>query len=50
LFETAEQLEAADHGDAASATPSCEPMPPSTTMASTRADSWKVNDSGLMKP
>src|SRR5215510_8728307 len=35
---------------AASATPSCEPMPPSTTMASTSADSWKVKDSGLMKP
>src|SRR4051794_3110654 len=35
---------------AASATPSCEPMPPSTTIASTSADSWKVNDSGLMKP
>lgn len=26
------------------------PMPPSTTMASTSADSWNVNDSGLMKP
>src|ERR1700704_1155223 len=35
---------------AASATPSCEPMPPSTTIASTSADSWKVKDSGLMKP
>src|SRR5207248_9529539 len=35
---------------AASATPSCEPMPPSTTMASTSADSWKVKDSGLIKP
>src|SRR6185437_15302026 len=34
----------------ASATPSCEPMPPSTTMASTSADSWKVKDSGEMKP
>src|SRR3979411_2914257 len=35
---------------AARATPSCEPMPPSTTIASTSADSWKVKDSGLMKP
>src|SRR6185437_3061340 len=35
---------------AASATPSCDPMPPSTTIASTSADSWKVKDSGLMKP
>ena len=35
---------------AASATPSCEPMPPSTTIASTSADSWKVKDSGLMNP
>src|SRR5262249_39606724 len=35
---------------AAMATPSCEPMPPSTTMASTSADSEKVKDSGLMKP
>ena len=25
-------------------------MPPSTTIASTSADSWKVKDSGLMKP
>ena len=35
---------------AASATPSCEPMPPSTTIASTSADSLKVKHSGLMKP
>src|SRR5262249_14949428 len=35
---------------AAIATPSCEPMPPSTTIASTSADSEKVKDSGLMKP
>src|SRR6185312_1666403 len=35
---------------AARATPSCEPMPPSTTIASTSADSWKVKDSGLMNP
>ncbi len=25
-------------------------MPPSTTIANTSADSWKVKDSGLMKP
>ena len=25
-------------------------MPPSTTIASTSADSWKVKDSGLIKP
>ncbi len=25
-------------------------MPPSTTIASTSADSWKVKDSGLMNP
>src|SRR5260370_2807979 len=35
---------------AASATPSCEPIPPSTTIASTSANSWKVKDSGLIKP
>ena len=29
--------------------PVCEPMPPSTTMARTRADSLKLNNSGLMK-
>ena len=28
-------------------TPGMEPMPPSTTMASTMADSMKVKDSGL---
>src|SRR5262249_24218182 len=36
--------------EAATATPSCEPMPPSTTIASTSADSEKVKDSGLMNP
>src|SRR5262249_62134185 len=35
---------------AGTATPSCERMPPSTTIASTSADSENVNDSGLMKP
>ncbi len=31
-------------------TPSCEPMPPSTTTARISADSMKVNDSGLTRP
>ena len=35
---------------AARITPSCEPMPPSTTMARIRADSMKVKDSGLTSP
>ena len=35
---------------AAIATPSCEPMPPSTTMARMVADSMKVKLSGLTKP
>src|SRR5690606_2982043 len=35
---------------AARITPTCEPMPPSTTMASMSADSKKVKDSGLTKP
>jgi len=35
---------------AAIATPSCEPMPPSTTMARITADSRKVKLSGLTKP
>ena len=35
---------------AAMATPSCEPMPPSTTMARIVADSMKVKLSGLTKP
>src|SRR5208337_3843720 len=35
---------------AAMATPSCEPMPPSTTIARTVADSMKVKLSGLTKP
>src|SRR5215510_944221 len=35
---------------AASATPSCEPMPPSTTMARMKADSRNEKDSGLTKP
>ena len=35
---------------AATATPTWLPRPPSTTIASTSADSWKVKDSGLMKP
>ena len=35
---------------AARITPSCEPMPPSTTMARMIADSIKVNDSGVTRP
>ena len=35
---------------AATATPSCEPMPPSTTMARISADSPNTKNSGLMKP
>ncbi len=35
---------------AARITPSCEPMPPSTTMARMIADSMKVNDSGDTRP
>ncbi|MNN64253.1 hypothetical protein D3C81_1796860 [compost metagenome] len=35
---------------AASTTPSCEPMPPSTTMARMVADSMKVKDSGVTRP
>src|SRR5690606_31031588 len=35
---------------AATITPNCEPMPPSTTMARISADSMKVNDSGLTMP
>src|SRR5690606_27091645 len=35
---------------AAMITPSCEPMPPSTTMARISADSMKVKDSGLTMP
>ena len=35
---------------AAIATPSCEPMPPSTTIARMVADSMKVKLSGLTKP
>src|SRR5690606_2510830 len=35
---------------AANMTPTCDPMPPSTTMASIRADSMKVKDSGLTRP
>ena len=35
---------------AARITANCEPIPPSTTIASTKADSAKVNDSGLTKP
>ncbi|MNS61556.1 hypothetical protein D3C71_2166680 [compost metagenome] len=35
---------------AARITPSCEPMPPSTTMARMIADSMKVKDSGVTRP
>jgi hypothetical protein len=35
---------------AAMITPSCEPMPPSTTMDRISADSMKVKDSGLTMP
>ena len=35
---------------AARMTANCEPIPPSTTIASTKADSAKVKDSGLTKP
>ena len=35
---------------AARITANCEPIPPSTTIASTKADSAKVKDSGLTKP
>ena len=35
---------------AARMTPTCEPMPPNTTMARMMADSIKVKDSGLIKP
>src|SRR5690606_31024954 len=35
---------------AARMTPTCDPMPPSTTMARISADSMKVKDSGLTSP
>src|SRR5690606_5403266 len=35
---------------AARITPTCEPIPPSTTMARIRADSMNVKDSGLTRP
>ncbi len=35
---------------AARITANCDPIPPSTTIASTNADSAKVKDSGLTKP
>ncbi|MNI88730.1 hypothetical protein D3C73_1460570 [compost metagenome] len=35
---------------AARITPTCEPMPPNTTMARISADSMKVNDSGFTMP
>ncbi|MNN65302.1 hypothetical protein D3C81_1807920 [compost metagenome] len=35
---------------AARITANCEPMPPNTTIASTKADSTKVKDSGLTNP
>ena len=44
--QLAEQLDAPIIAMAAMATPICEPMPPSTTMARMIADSMKTKDSG----
>jgi len=50
LVEFAAEFGSVTSTTAASTTPSWLPSPPSTTMASTVADSWKPKLSGLMSP